>query len=222
MFGRALRLLITREQMAAWDSYSVAERLAILAASRKPKALIIDHCGNVMRHLPPDAPRVHTLDRRDRRTKSGPSDVIPIRLCLACAHPTPRHVKRCIHCGEAAPAPAGRSRPDEVDGDPFELDEAALRALRGEIAAVDELPVLYGPEIGRHSMMQRHNDRFVAQQALRPTLEAWWSFWSVGGRDESEVYRRFYFQFGVDYLTAKTLGAREAHELRERVEGKLP
>jgi hypothetical protein len=71
-------------------------------------------------------------------------------------------------------------------------------------------------------MMQRHNDRFVAQKALRPTLEAWRRFWLVGGRDESEVYRRFYFQFGVDYLTAKTLCAREADELRERVEGKLP
>lgn len=222
MFGRSLRLLITREQMAAWDTHTVAERMAILAASSKPKALIIDHCGNVMRHLPPDAPRVHTLDRRDRRAKSAPSDAIPVRMCPQCVHPTPRHKSTCIHCGAAAPEPAGRGKPEEVDGDPFELDAAALAALRGEIASVTELPVLYGPTAGRMAMQTRHHERFAAQGALRPALDAWLAFWRVGDRSESECYRRFYFQFGVDYLTAQTLGAREASELQQRVLEVLP
>jgi len=240
MFGRGSRLLITEKQMQEWDIYTRAVRLAIIASSAKPSYLVIDHCGNVMRHLPPDSPRVHTLNRRDRRAKSAPSDDIPIRMCLFCAHPTPRHIRGCEHCKDRPfdpraladhlktcahchePEPAGRGKPEEVDGDPFELDAAALAALRGEIAAVMELPVLYGPPQGRMAMQTRHHDRFAAQGELREVLTEWFAFWRVGDRSESECYRRFYFQFGVDYLTAQTLGAADANALAERVRGVLP
>ncbi len=223
--GRALRLMISDELNAAWDTFTDAQRLAYIAASAKPIALIIDHVGNVMRHYAhrglPDSPQTYSLERRERASRKGPPDAIPLRTCLAveCLHPYERVLACCPRCGTPAPAPAGRSTPEMVDGDLIELDPAALAALRGEIARIDG-PVRIpesAPANATPAIYRRHHDRQAAQIALRARIALWAGYHAHNGAADAEIYKRFYFQFGTDMATAQTLGATEAQTLDERI-----
>lgn len=80
-FGRALRLMISPVLAAAWDTYTVAQRLHFIATSGKPHAIIIDHVGNCLGNhgLPDREGIVFTLD--DREKVSGKSDAQPLRYC---------------------------------------------------------------------------------------------------------------------------------------------
>lgn len=80
-FGRALRLMISPILAAAWDSYTVAQRLHFIATSGKPHAIIIDHVGNCLGNhgLPDREGIVFTLD--DREKVSAKSDAQPLRYC---------------------------------------------------------------------------------------------------------------------------------------------
>ena len=131
-------------------------------SSVKPKAIIIDHVGNWGRHGLPDKPREYTLDRRERRSKGAP-DAIPLRTCLNtdCLQPYERVLSECPHCGTPAPAPAGRTTPEMVDGDLIELDPATLAVLRGEIAKVDGpcyVPAA-APAAATNAIQRHHHDR---------------------------------------------------------------
>lgn len=80
-FGRALRLMISPILAAAWDSYTVAQRLHFIATSGKPYAIIIDHVGNCLGNhgLPDRESIVFTLD--DQVKAGGQSDAVPLRYC---------------------------------------------------------------------------------------------------------------------------------------------
>jgi hypothetical protein len=112
-----------------------------------------------------------------------------------------------------------------VDGDLVELDAATLAAMRGEIARVDMDPEAYrlelagkhAPMIGQLAGVKRHVERQAAQHVLRDTIATWAGWQRHAGRPDSESYRRFYFAFGVDVLTAQTLGVSDAMELAARV-----
>lgn len=225
-FGRALRLMLSKEAAAVHANLTDDGRRYAIATSEKPVAFIIDHVGNVLRHGLPDARRKWSLDRRE--SKGGKkSDAIPTRICpnpdangtgLVCAKEYERMYKSCPYCGHEVP-PVTRSAPEFVDGDLLELDAATLAALRGEIARVDGDPVIpYGaaPEIAG-AVRKRHWERKQAQDALRNVIAWWAGLESAQGRGESESYRRFYFKFGVDVANAQTLNAREATELAEKV-----
>lgn len=200
-FGRALRLL-----------------------NGKLFALIIDHVGNVERHGLPDARREWTLDRREKRGKSKASDAIPVRACPACTAVYERIYSACPFCGHIM-VPAARSGPEQVDGDLIELDPAALAAMRGEIEKVDmhpeayrhELAKKYTPLVGQLAGVKRHVATQEAQEALRGSIAWWAGYQRAQGRSDSESYRRFYFKFGTDVLTAQTLKAADAIELAGRV-----
>lgn len=228
-FGRALRLMIDGSLYPIWDDISAEQRRAYIAASSKPVAIIIDHVGNVERHGLPDAPRVWTLDRRERRSKSAPSDVIPVKSCPACTYVYERVYKACPDCG-FMPVPAARSGPDQVDGDLIELDAAALAELRRGIDHVDmdkeearlEAAAKYMPLIGQMAHVKRHVERQAAQGVLRDAI-GWWAAWErAKGRPDSESYRRFYFNFGMDVLSAQALATADALALAEKVKGALP
>lgn len=196
-FGRALRLL-----------------------DGKLFALIIDHVGNVERHGLPDARREWTLDRREKRGKSKASDAIPVRACPACTAVYERIYNACPFCGHIM-TPAARSGPEQVDGDLIELDPAALAAMRGEIEKVDmhpeayrhELAKKYTPLVGQLAGVKRHVATQEAQEALRGSIAWWAGYQRAQGRSDSESYRRFYFKFGTDVLTAQALKASDAIEL---------
>lgn len=184
----------------------------------KTHAIILDHVGNIERHGLPDAHREWSLDRRERRSRSAPTDVIPVRACLKCAGVYERVFKVCPYCGHEA-VPAGRSAPEQVDGDLTELDPAVLAKMRGEVQRVNDAPSIgqwMTPEIaGRHKRL--HWERQQAQLALDAALSAWGGWQKHLGRQPDEAMRRFYFRFGLDSLTARTLGASEANALAARV-----
>ena len=200
-FGRALRLL-----------------------DGKLFALIIDHVGNVERHGLPDARREWTLDRREKRGKSKASDAIPVRACPACTAVYERIYNACPFCGHIM-TPAARGGPEQVDGDLIELDPAALAAMRGEIEKVGmhpeayrhELAKKYTPLVGQLAGVKRHVATQEAQEALRVSIAWWAGYQRAQGRSDSESYRRFYFKFGTDVLSAQTLKASDAIELAGRV-----
>lgn len=225
-FGRALRLMIPADLSAIWGTLTDAERLAHIAASSKPVALIIDHVGNVIRHGLPDAPRNDTLDRRERRS-SGPSDAVPLRACAnenadgmgtPCASIYPRFLKTCPYCG-FYPEPPERSTPEFVDGDLHELTPEALAALRGKVANIDgapRIPQSLDPMAAR-GLMNRHHERQVAQHALREMIALWAGWQRHQGRDDSQSYRIFYHTFGLDVMSAQALGRPDAEALTLKI-----
>lgn len=221
-FGRALRLMVDEKYLAAWDQYTPEQRKQLIAASTKPKAIILDHVGNAARHGLPDKAREWSLDARERRSRGTPDDVIPLRSCPECLAAYERYLVRCPECG-FYPAPADRSTPDKVDGDLIELDPEALAQIRGETARIDG--ICYPPanvDLGvQHAIMGKHYDRQRAQAGLRATIALWAGWQRHLGRPDSEAYRRFYFAYGVDVATAQTLGTREAGELGARISDHL-
>lgn len=198
-FGRALRLL-----------------------DGKLWAIIIDHVGNVIRHGLPDAPRVWSLDRRERRSTGGPTDVVPVRSCPKCTAVYERIHRTCPYCGHYA-EPAGRGSPELVDGDLQELTADALARMRGEVARVDgppALPVHLG-EIVVRAAMGRHHELQRAQAGLRQAMALWGGWRTAAGEDVATAQRRWFHWAGVDVLSAQALRAREALELTERINDAL-
>lgn len=193
---------------------------ALRPLAGKDRAIIIDHVGNVLRHGLPDAYREWSLDRRERRSRSAPADAIPVRTCLneQCLSVYERIYSACPFCGFEV-VPASRGAPEFVDGDLLELDPAALAVLRGEKARIDgDVRVPHGATPAVAGAIRRtHWERQQGQAALRESIALWAGWQNTLGRADPEVYRRFYFKFGVDILTAQTLGATDAAELTERV-----
>lgn len=203
-FGRALRIL-----------------------DGKQIAIIIDHVGNVMRHGLPDAPQVWSLDRRGKKD-SGATDTIPMKVCHECTSAYEGFHKACPFCGYAA-LPAGRSRPEQVDGDLTELDQTILMAMRGEIARIDapagdvhrKMSKAGANDLAVAGAVKNHRARQQAQAALREAIAWWAGYQRAMGRADSESYRRFYFAFGVDVMTAQALGRPEAEALTENINRKI-
>lgn len=217
-FGRALRLMLSEDLNRSWDSFTVEERLSNIAASEKPKAIILDHVGNVLRHNgPPDKKQLWSLERRERR-RSKDSDEIPIRICVQCLQPYERSKSVCPYCG-FKPVAVGSRSIEQVDGDLTELDETTLNALRGEIARKDGdfyspagLPI--AAQIAARSNWM---DRQQSQRALRNAIAWWAGVEHARGYSESESYRRFFFKFGIDVANAQLLGSKDSEELAGKV-----
>ena len=221
--GRALRLMISPFLTEIWNDLPATERLAHIAASVKPRALIIDHVNNWQRHGLPDVPQTYSLNRRDRAARKGPSDAIPLRACLQCLQPYLAVLPACPYCNAPRPAPKQRSAPDQVDGDLQELDPAALAQLRGEIARVDgpvRVPQNADAAVAG-AITRRHRERQDAQGTLRAAMALWGGWQAHQGRGISEGQRRFWHAFGVDVATAQTWGATDANELEQRIRANL-
>lgn len=196
----------------------------------KGKALVIDHVGNVVRHLPPDRPRAWTLDRRESRGRSNPADdQIPLRVCTACFEPYEATHRECPHCGHY-PEPASRAGPKQVDGDLGEMDAETLAALRGQLdyanrTTDDERARLVATglhHVGVLSGVKRHAETLEARSALREAAARWGGVWHARGESDSQIQRRFYLAFGVDVATALTLKRAETVALTERIINALP
>jgi superfamily II DNA or RNA helicase len=223
-WGRALRLMLDCATPETREG-----RLAAIAASRKPKAVIIDHVGNVERFKgPPDAVhnQIWSLDGRDRKTRGPADDVIPLRSCLnvECLQVYERFYAACPYCGHK-PEPAARNAPEFVDGDLAELDAETMSRLRGEVGRVDQSPADYRtqlqrqhcPVAGQHANVKAHVRRQDAQQLLRTAMEWWAAHHRDAGRSDAEAYRRFYHAFGVDVLSAMSLDTEQALGLAGKV-----
>lgn len=195
----------------------------------KSRAIVIDHVGNCLRfshtHGMPDSRVTWSLNRREKssRNKQDPG-LIPTRSCGECTSLYEAIYKQCPYCG-AVHTPAARSAPQFVDGDLEELDTATLAIMRGEINRIDLPADTIRNQIERGGAgalaarggAKQHGLRQDAQAELRTAVALWAGAQRALGRPDSESYRRFWFAFGIDVMTAQTLGRREAEELTERV-----
>jgi superfamily II DNA or RNA helicase len=223
-YGRVLRLQITREQARNWDSYTVAQRLAIIAASVKPYAHIHDHVGNVIMHKGPPERRqfAWSLDAREKRTRA--TDGVSSRLCLnpVCMETYEKFYTACPYCNVPPLPPLQRNRPELLDGDLSLYDEELMDALFGAIAKVDgNVPYMPGASnVVKNSVAKNHRERKDTQMILRETIAVWAGYHQ--NFDTRTRYRKFYADFGVDVLTAQAMGVQDAHNLIMKIKEVLP
>ncbi len=185
----------------------------------KAYGILIDHVDNVRRHGLPDAPRIWTLDRRER-CNSKKSGVIPTRICVVCTAEYSAIYNQCPYCG-CVHVPAERSKPEYVDGDLTELDPETLAAMRGEIDRIDAPDDILRTKLkyaGAHAgaitgATKNHRLRQEAQSILRSSIAWWAGHHQDSGRNIRECMRLFYFTFGIDVMTAQTLGRTDAEKL---------
>ena len=198
----------------------------------KSCALIIDHVGNVMRLCEryglPDAAREWDLMGRDKKSSGRDPDAIPLRMCPSCTGVFQSFQRVCPYCANEI-IPTVRSGPEFVDGDLAELDATVLALLRKEIDHVDK-PVSQVKEMMLNSGAQpvvaggaakQHRLRQEAQMRLRTAMEWWGGLQKFMERDDSESWQRFYRKYGVDVMTAQSLGRPDAERLAERIEKEL-
>lgn len=190
----------------------------------KDKAIIIDHVGNVLRHGLPDKLRTWSLDRRERRSKNDTAGEIALKVCAnpECLLAYERTKRICPYCGFYM-APMSRTAIEHVDGDLIELDAATLAKLRGEVNRIDGAPRIPGhlDSIAQRGVLNRHRARQDAQGSLRQQIALWAGYQRQLGRDDSEIYRLFYFENGIDILSAQALGATAAQVLEQKISEKL-
>ena len=192
----------------------------------KGDALIIDHVSNVIRHGLPDAPRDWSLDARERGTRGKRDETVtPVTACPQCIGVYERFLVACPYCGHR-PEPAGRSRPEQVDGDLFELTPEALAQLRGgtleaQRSADDQLADWCGenpPTQQQYMMHAQLKKKQTAAAGLVETINLWGAHSEqISGDSRQESYKRFYLRFGIDHMTAQTLGRKEAEELGAKI-----
>lgn len=223
--GRMLRLLISPILMAAWDTFTVEQRLRYIAESDKPFGTLIDHVGNVFREWNvggvkytglPEGFADWTLDRRAKRASKTGDDGIPTRICGECFKKYERIYDACPHCGEPAPAPTERGTPEQVDGDVSELHPDILAKMRGDVIKRDGaclIPLGATPIVAR-AIRNNHADTQQAQGELRQAIAMW-----RGMQDGSDKknYKLFFYTFGIDVLSAKALNSTEARLLLARI-----
>lgn len=229
MIGRMLRLDISQILMAAWDTYTVAQRLQFIAESPKPQATLIDLVGNVGTQYRigdydyvglPEGFNNWTLDRRSRAR--APSDGIPLRRCtnLVCGKDYERTESKCPHCQTEAPPPAQRGTVQAVDGDVFELEGELLAQMRGNV-----LEALEGGEKISDSWLATDprtagmaksaaETKKHAVQTLMQHIDAWARH---VGHDHGKCAKVFYYKFGMDVLTALSQPAGKCAELSARI-----
>lgn len=183
----------------------------------KLRGLLIDHVGNFVFHKPPNKRRIWTLEGAMKMARK--KDDIPMRECPSCTRPYERFFPACPHCGFAV-EPAGRSAPEQVEGDIFLLDQAVIDAMMADTTPVLRVPIGARPEVlGR--LQRLHQEKTHAQHTLREAISLWGGYATAEGLDIRTAQKKFWHVFGVDVLTAQALGAREAAELEQRVRGDL-
>lgn len=215
----ALEVVIMGRPTESYSLYSQQFGRVLRRLEGKTHGWVLDHVGNVVRHGLPTTKKKFTLDAREARSKSHPSDgEIPMRTCPECTAPYPRVKTACPFC-EHVPEPGKRGGPQQVDGDLELLDEETLAKLRGEIVRVDSapyVPVNATPDVAKR-IQNLHYTRNKAQGELRQAI-AQWAGWRVSeGYTIRESQKLFYITFGVDVLSAQALNIKDADELKIKV-----
>lgn len=223
--GRGGRPILTEDEARAWGDFDDAERLYRIARSCKPYFTIIDCVGNVMYHYEQrgmfDAKQEYELTDAESkgRKKSG---LMPLRPCTSCTQPYERFLVKCPYCG-FEPLPVSRSTMTAVDGDVHLIDPEILARMRGEIAELDSASgVSANPNsVIDNTHAKRNRDRQAAQAVLRRTMNLWGAWRNHEGEDDRHAQRRFFHTFGIDYMTAQTLGTKDAFELNGKLTQEL-
>ncbi len=191
----------------------------------KSVALIIDHVGNIIRHGLPDAPRQWTLNSRERRSRlKADEDVVPVTACTNCMSVYERIHVACPYCGHR-PEPEERSRPEQVDGNLFELSPEALNKLRGEIMTTRESPedlrrrmtFAGAAPVVINSAAKHREEHHGVLNDLTTSINWWGAHEEAKGASREEAYKRFFHRFGVDVMSAQMLSKSDAEALLNRI-----
>lgn len=227
--GRGLRLDITKLQQEMWDTFTVAQRLQLIAESPKPQATLIDLVGNVGTQYRigdseyvglPEGFNDWTLDRRSRAR--APSDGIPLRRCtnLTCGKDYERTEGCCPYCQSVAPPPAQRGTVQAVDGDVFELEGELLAQMRGNVLDALEGGDKVAPSWLENDPRTAGMAKIAAEtkkhavQTLMKHIDAWAD---AQGFDYAKCAKVFYYKFHMDVLTALSQPAGKCAELSARI-----
>lgn len=181
-----------------------------------PYAKLFDHVGNLLRHRGPDYPHQWGLGRRTGGKRSA-YEKEPCHACPFCTAPYDKKLVVCPFCHQPYPAPADRSAPHLVAGDLVMMDAAALAYLSGQVDAAPRFPHGASPEIVG-ALRRAHYEKEQEQARLREVMTAYASRLLWGGTGVREVQKSFFYDFGIDVLSAKLLSRAEAEKLRERIE----
>jgi DNA repair protein RadD len=218
----AIEVVSMARPTASYTLYAQQFGRVLRRLEGKQYGIIIDHVGNVLKHGLPDRPRTWTMARREGRGKAPKGDV-PGRACPNCTRYYERLHKCCPFC-KWEPEPAGRSSPDQVDGDLMELDPAVLALMRAEIERVDGPALVPGglPYAAQRAIQKTHLHRQQHQAPLRAAMDAW-AYWReiYYAETPNQIQRRFFFTFGVDVMTARTLNVADTDALLALVQGQL-
>lgn len=180
-------------------------------------AKIADHVGNCLSlNCVPDTEFPWSLDGKEK-TKS--ETTVKLKTCTNCFNVYPAFKPVCTLCGHKE-EPLARSAPEFVDGDLHEFSPELIAKLRGEIKRVDgsvQIPVGVASYVAK-GIENRWNERQEAQQQLRDCISQWAGIRKyVDQRSDAESYREFYHKYGIDIMTAQTLGAPEARKLMSMI-----
>lgn len=227
-FGRGLRLGVDKQYLPYWEQYTAEQRMAIIATSGKPVAFIHDHVGNVL-HFggPPTVPREFTLEAR--RNVGGPSDAIPLRICLnqTCLQPFERFYTHCPYCGFNVPPPPLPTLPEQVDGDlvmytpemlwKFFKVQTVEQALALQPSTFCAIPTNMTTLAAVRERQANHNKMILAQRELSALMP----LTMPPKFTQRENQRRFFHHYGMDVVHTKLLTAAGTVDLIERIKQKL-
>jgi superfamily II DNA or RNA helicase len=102
------------------------ERLAAIAQSGKPRAIILDHAGNAFRHGLADESREWTLESRKKKQAEN----VGMKACPNCFAYCRPWDKQCKTCGHIFIVVANEREINTVDGELTQLSALALGRLR--------------------------------------------------------------------------------------------
>ena len=200
----------------------------------KKFGMVIDHVGNVRtehtgRHALPDKPRLWTLERRNKAQRGEVDpDLIPMRECHKCAGTYEATLMCCPYCSHINEI-TDRSKPEHVAGDLTELTPDTLERLRGIIAKKGQSPDEIAKAMrkdhidpGKIIGMKRNMEARQASQAIvRSLIGDWAGLQRCLGRSDSEIYKRFYWKFGIDVMSAQMLERADTDMLGVRINGDI-
>jgi len=194
------------------------------------KAILIDHCSNIVRHGAPDEIRTWSLDRRGRKSNT-PDDVTLISVCPACSGAYERMLGRtCPYCGHFS-EPVDRVLPENVEGELSLLTPEALNKLRADIAQANRTPDEVFQDMQAMNMSQvvcntnrkRQTELLELRKRLTETIQKWGEGKRSLGQDDTVSYREFWITYGVDVMSAQMLNRKDTEVLIDKVfRGVLP
>lgn len=176
----------------------------------KTIGVVIDHVGNIVRFGFPDKPRAWSLERVQKRAKKEKDpELDDVSVCPNTGRPyLTIDAVRCPHCGQSHVKVPGTGAPRAIQmvaGDLTRLSADDLAQLRAAMALPDPETAIDpnwsgGVQAGQRNIAMA---KLQAQRELSHAL-AEWAGYQRGhyGRDDSEIYRRFYHATGMDMVTA--------------------
>lgn len=134
---------------------------ALRPAEGKPRAIIMDHVGNWIRHGIPCQPRVWTLEGREKGKRRAPTEN-PVRQCPKCYAVSPAIAIACEACGLPFERKE-RTIYKRVDG---KLVEVPLALTADEQRAADRERAVARREFGR-TRVQAQSKEDLVQVAIQ-------------------------------------------------------